>query len=99
MRFRRALLAAAFCLAAAENGQASPPEIAVAVRAENRAGFGRLSFNTPARARFSVTRDGDRVIIEFADPHLAVASPGEPPRNVVAASGGAGRVEITVAAG
>ena len=96
------LAAASACFAALAQiapGAAAPDAPKpVPMRAESRAGFGRVAFDFPSRVRFSVNRDGDRLLITFTDPR-AIGSPEALPRNVRAATGGAGRAEIVVAAG
>ncbi len=88
---RRALL---LLLAA----QAPAGDATVAVRAGNHADFGRLVFDTPANTRYTVARDGDRVLIRFA-PDIVLSEPPFLPRNVSRLRTARGQVEFTIPPG
>ena len=77
---------------------AAAPDAPVPVRVESRAGFGRVAFEFPSRVRFRVTREGDRVLVEFTDSRT-VNSSDTLARNIGAVTGGPGRAEFVVGPG
>jgi hypothetical protein len=91
---RRAFgLAAAGWLALAE-----PAAAAVAVRAGNHPGFGRMVFDVAAGTDYSLSRDGDRVRLHFSG-GAVIGTPVGIARNILSVTGGAGEVELTVVPG
>lgn len=59
----------------------APVTDATVVRAGNHPDYGRLVFDTPPQTKYTVTRDGDRVLIRFA-PDIVLSDPQFLPRNV-----------------
>ena len=67
-------------------------------RAGNHPGFGRLVFDVSGGTQFRLSRDGDRVHVDFS-PAVLIGDPSFMPHNVLSVSGGDGEVAIVVAAG
>ena len=82
----------------APSGPAGPKKATVAARAGNHPGFGRLVFDVSGDTQFRLSRDGDRVHVDFS-PAVLIGDPRFMPRNVLSVAGGEGEVTIVVAAG
>lgn len=70
----------------------------VAVRTGNHPGFGRVVFSFPGNVTSQMTRDGDRVTLQF-DTDAEIVSATSLARNVLGVSGGKGHAELVVAPG
>jgi hypothetical protein len=70
----------------------------VAVRTGNHPGFGRVVFAFPGNVTSQMTRDGDRIILQF-DSDAEIGNASSLPRNVLGVSRGKGHAELVVAPG
>jgi len=68
------------------------------VRVGNHPGYGRVVFNVPGRTDYSVSQQGQHVLIKFAGDVTIGATPAVP-HNVLGLTGGAGQAELVVQAG
>jgi hypothetical protein len=75
------------------NGDTSVP-----VRIGSHQGYGRIVFDLPSRIDYSVTQDGQRVLVKFIG-DVTIGEARGVPRNVVSINGGAAQSELVVAAG
>jgi hypothetical protein len=92
-----ALAALLACLsplsAASANGDTSVP-----VRIGSHQGYGRIVFDLPSRIDYSVTQEGQHVLVKFTG-DVTIGEARGVPHNVVSINGGAAQAEFVVAAG
>jgi len=102
MRAVLGLLAAWLCAAAAPDSEPVTADVETpraTIRAGNHRGFGRVTVETTAGISAQARREGGRVLVTIAGKDQGIAVAGtQPPRNVRAILGGAGRAEIAIAA-
>jgi len=77
-------------------GRADEP--VVAVRSGNHPGFGRVVFDAPPGAAYRLERDGDRVLVRFAESVTLSGSPPMP-NNVLSVRTSGGAAELILAPG
>ncbi len=70
----------------------------VKARAGNHPGFGRLVFDVAGDTQYRLSRDGDRIHMEFS-PVVLIVDPRFLPHNILSVSGGDGEVDIVVTSG
>ena len=63
------------------------------VRVGSHQGYGRIVFDLPSPIDYSVTQQGERVLVQFTGDVKIGAAHGVP-RNVVGINGGAGQAEL-----
>jgi hypothetical protein len=77
--------------------QSQPPD-GPPIRVGDHPGFGRIVFDLQRRGGYSLSRDGDRLVVRFADAPPFAAAPGTP-RNVRAIRPQSGGAEIVLVPG
>ena len=92
------LLLALLPLPAAADTGSPAAMVAPEVRIGSHPGFGRVVFDFPHHVDYTISRDGDRVLLRFAEPTV-IGDPGGVPRNVAAIVAHGDTVEITVVPG
>jgi len=108
MRAGAVLLGVALAMAPAGAARAEPPiqpaaapapaaSAAAVMRTGNHPGFGRVVFDLPAGATWSLDRAGDRLTVRFTG--ATVGAGARPPRNVRDIVTGPGKVEFMLAPG
>ncbi len=76
----------------------APDGTVVPIRTGSHPGYGRIVFDAPAKARYTLTRDADTVVVRFADDfRLDIQQP--PPRNVTRLITAAATATFSVNAG
>ena len=92
---RIAVLAALALWSAPAGADAAPP---IEARVGNHPAFGRIVFEFDAHVVFGQVREGDHLILHFAD-GVTIAPPARPPQNVAAITTDAGLVDLRLRAG
>ena len=101
--WRHGLLALILALPVAGHAAPAPPVAvtaaapAASIRTGNHPSFGRVVFDLPAGARWSLDRVGDRLTVRFSGADPLPGAP--PPRNVRALTAAPGSAELSLAPG
>jgi hypothetical protein len=70
--------------------------VSVPVRVGSHPGYGRVVFDLPARSEYSLTQQGQHVVVQFTGA-MTIGSSTVVQHNVLAVTGGAGQAEFDVA--
>jgi hypothetical protein len=95
---RQLVLPLAILLTFSTHAVSADNPAAVAVHVGNHESYGRIVFDLPPRTDYSVSQQGQHVVVTFVA-GLAIGSPASVPRNVVGIVGGTGQAELVLAPG